>query len=214
MFSRGYKVLSPINMQDSIWDFLHWLIDAIKQHWQIIAGTFISLWALIKFLRRNRVKGQGFYKLLKEFISINARLVNLDKKFDEKFGEILEQNKYLQNQINVQYEASNIAMWRANGKGQCIFVNEAYCRLFDKEKYELLGNGWLSTIAQNNEERTMRLWNAAIEGRTQSYIEFEANTCFGVKRVKASFTVYEGKNGFVEFQGTTQLVRSEEIKEN
>ncbi|HEX8636706.1 MAG TPA: PAS domain-containing protein [Pyrinomonadaceae bacterium] len=128
------------------------------------------------------------------------------------FNKILENQSYLQYQINFQNEVAQKPMWKANATGQCIFANEAYCRLFDMEFSELRGDGWLNTIAESNLDRTLRLWQNAINAKTQSYIEYEAKTIYGTKRVKAIFKVYVDNNGFIEFQGSTQLVLEEEIK--
>jgi PAS domain-containing protein len=182
-------------------------------HWFAITTGIGSLYAVIKYLRRNVEKGQSFYKLLKEFISINLTLKSLENTVNTRCDELLEKHNYLQNQINVQNEAALVPMWKANEKGQCVFVNEAFCRLFEKEKHELLGDGWLSVIADNDLDRFLKLWRGAVEAKTQTYIEFSANTLFGLKRVKGSFNIYQGRNSFVEFQGNIQIITNEEIKE-
>lgn len=212
MFLPVQKKSLPLTMQENIKNLAHWIVDGIFNYWVLITVIISGFIGVITWMRKNYKKGRGIIVLIREYVAINLSFKSLEKTVNDRFDEVLEGQRYLQSQITFQNEAAQLAMWKANAKGQFIFANEAYCRLFDKDFSELRGNGWHSTIADSNFDKTLSQFKDAINSQTQSYIEYDAITVFGNRRVKAIFNVYIGKDGFVEFHGCTQLIFLEEVK--
>lgn len=58
---------------------------------------------------------------------------------------------------------SNIGMYECDPQGKCIWANSALCDLFGLPHEEVLGNGWLSGVMDDEREDVLEKWLTSIE---------------------------------------------------
>ena len=199
------KFHSPIYMID---DGKTW-IDSVKDYWELLGIIgLIAAFVFNKFrkTRQNYKKGVGLLATFRELMDVQTALHRIEVLIKEEIEKASELHRYNSARIDLLLETSNVPSWRANGNGECVEVNEAYCALFDREEKELLGDGWFSVIAKHDLERVSSYWIRACQRRAKSNIEFEAvlpdKTTFQAKAIWQPYFNLKGE--FVEMQGTTK----------
>jgi PAS domain S-box-containing protein len=199
MFAKLPKQ-TPAMLFNDLTEFYEFLKALLKDYWHVLAFVAGAFWLLIRKIKKNSPAFSAFFNTVS---LLNA----LEKAVNIRLEEVIENQHYLLGRLNLQTDISTVATFRANAKGHCIYVNDAYCKMFGKSEDELLGDGWFSVVAEHNLDKTLRLWQNAINTQAQTFIEFDAKTTDGIKRVKAfCFVIYNKKNEFVEFYGHAYLV--------
>lgn len=186
-------------------------IDTVKDYWELLTiGGIILGWIInkIRKSRNNYKKGVGVLAAFKELMHVETALNRIETVINQKMEESAELHRYNSARIELLLDVSAVPFWRANDKGECVEANEAYCKLFQKEEKELLGDGWFSVIAKHDLERVSAYWIRACERRAKSNIEFDAvlpdKTIFPARSMWQPY--FNAKGEFVEMQGTTQKI--------
>jgi PAS domain-containing protein len=217
--ARHRAILNSMSALDFLAEWFETVYAWCVNHVPFLTVSAAFLGYIWKQHKARQKKGVGLFTVFKQFAQILQTLNLLGEKIDEnskinrefselKFNELKSENYFIKAQLELLEVTSDIPIWKANKNGQCIFVNDSYCDLFAKDEGELLGDGWLNTIAREDLDTYLKLWSKAIAAETASNIEFLANTKYGIRKCRASFTVCKG-DGFTQFQGTTQLVERE-----
>jgi PAS domain S-box-containing protein len=75
----------------------------------------------------------------------------------------------IENRINLVEKKQGIyildtphGVYESNSNGEITSVNRTLCRITGKTENEILGNGWLTSISENDRERVDDAWNYAI----------------------------------------------------
>ena len=199
MSERILKFRTPLIMIEYIKSFFDWL----SQHWVILSFFGALLWGMIRLTKKK-------YPEIVEFTKTTKVILELRTLITSKFDELFESNLVSRSRIDFITDVSVTAFWRANAKGQLVYVNDAFCEMFGKDCDELLGEGWLNVIESEDFDRTVKKWQMAISSQSQTVIEFNVVTTHGIKKCKTCcYAHFNSKGEFVEFQGVTRLVEKE-----
>lgn len=57
----------------------------------------------------------------------------------------------------------NFGVLETDAQGNCVWANRMYTRLTGRSLDELVGKGWINTIAHDERDRVLEDWNSAIE---------------------------------------------------
>lgn len=194
MSAKTLKLETPLPMVELIKS----VFEILKDYWELIVFGGGGAVFLARFTRKK-------YPALVEFTKTTRVLLDLKNLINLRFDEINEKFLSLQNCVDFQTDVSVTPFWRANAKGQFIYVNDAFCSLFNKEADDLLGDGLFSICETVDFDRTIRRWERAVQSQSQTVIEFHGITCFGVQKCKFyCYARFDSKGEFVEFQGITQ----------
>lgn len=60
-------------------------------------------------------------------------------------------------------QQARCGIFKTDAAGDCIKVNQTYCRLTGRTEAECFGGNWIYCIAPENRDEVMREWNAAVE---------------------------------------------------
>lgn len=92
--------------------------------------------------------------------------------------------------------------------GECVWVNEGICGLFDLPQSEMLGFGWLRAVAPVERESVKQAWHAAVRGGYPFAWEYTVVRKNGTRqKVCAKASELKDKLGkSLLFQGTVERV--------
>ena len=68
------------------------------------------------------------------------------------------------------------AIFETDAKGNCTWVNRTLAKTVQRIPIELMGNGWINTIAKNDRERVVTEWQKSIEEEREFSNEFSFET--------------------------------------
>jgi PAS domain-containing protein len=144
----------------------------------IIAGIFTASGTIYLFVKR-------LMKKLKPHLEILDKLANLDKKIDSISKEFkpnsgnsvrdtlnllakdvkanTEITKRIENRQAFNADLSDIPMFETDSEGSCIAVNNAYVKLVQRPKTELLGGGWILAIVEETRDEVLKEWDVAVK---------------------------------------------------
>jgi len=92
--------------------------------------------------------------------------------------------------------------------GECVWVNEGICKLFDLQQHEMLGFGWMQAIDHKEREGVKHAWESAVKGGYPYSWEYTIVRKDGTRRkVLAKAHELRDKTGkSLLFQGTVEAI--------
>jgi len=183
-----------------------------------VAGGLISIYKLGQILKPyvKRIFDSmfGTRKLLEQ---LNKRLEEIQKEVRPNGGSSMrdvinrvEAMILIQDQRQRAMVAdAEHGIFEADASGRCTHVNRTYCRLVGRTPQELLGYGWINSVAAEDRERVDREWAQAIAEEREFESEYTAVTPDGEeKRVIARSVKMSDMNGrAIGYFGTVKPVQ-------
>ena len=135
------KVINPILRKEKrLKQDLHDKIDVIASKTDMIA-------------KEMKMDGNG---------SLKTAIVKLEKtteRIEFRLDGIEEGQKVAMNLQGICY-------WISNDKGECIYASPTLCRLVQRTEHEILKNGWMTYIAEDDRASVYAAWEFSIKTQT------------------------------------------------
>lgn len=135
----------------------------------IVVSTAYSTW------RWGIKPAKARVKQTLDFIADIRETLEIVKKIEPEFRinggnslrdklERAERNAHLSLQMQqIMLSDSLQGVFRSDEKGRCIWVNATYRRMVKRDMTEILGNGWITSIATEFRESVQEEWTSAVE---------------------------------------------------
>jgi PAS domain S-box-containing protein len=76
----------------------------------------------------------------------------------------LEEEIHVRRQtVNAYLNAQGIACWESDKHGACIFASDHLAELVGLDRSDVLGNGWVTNLVEEDRERVYKAWTRAVE---------------------------------------------------
>lgn len=112
--------------------------------------------------------------------------------------------------MNFESNRDRTGVYEAEVNGDWNYVNQALCEMFDKHPTELLGRGWLTSVAEHDREEVWKKWTYAL----QQDIPYECSFQLASKESGESFVVRviaqpyrTASNTVIGYYGTIERIR-------
>lgn len=63
-------------------------------------------------------------------------------------------------------------MFEANAKGECTFVTKPYCDFVGKDKEDILNNGWVNAVYEDDRQMIWTEWTSSIQQKRDFFHKF------------------------------------------
>lgn len=135
----------------------------------VTASTVYSIWRWI--VRPTRQRTQRLLDFIKE-LQDTARIVkNIEPEFKNNGGNSLrdkieraERTAHLSLQMQqIMLSDSQQGVFRSDEHGRCVWVNATYRRMVKRDMSDILGNGWITSIAAEFRDSVQEEWTHAVE---------------------------------------------------
>jgi PAS domain S-box-containing protein len=163
-----------------------------KTQWQEIAAFaavvsfFVTLYMLAK---------QSFFR-----IAASVRRVTRIPAMIESSGARVE-DIYIQTIVNLDIgesmaERSGVLIWRAGPDGGILYVSEFFVAKTGYSREQVIGNGWLSFVAENDRDRVHDEWEKAVNNGYDFDITYDLVTRYGdTLSVRSKSRLLRDRNG-------------------
>ena len=172
-------------------------MNFIEQDWVIlalgaIAGALVAisnLGKLIKeavvytygFMKRRKMKNAKMEVILNSFECIQSKLDSLVSELRPNGGKSLrdlvekinENTTYNREYVRATLDNDFQMIYETDSKGEYLWVNHTYGRYTGKQVEDLLGYGWLNSIATDHRSTVREEWESAIEEHRDFNLEYE-----------------------------------------
>jgi PAS domain S-box-containing protein len=109
----------------------------------------------------------------------------------------------IENRINLVEKKQGIyildtphGVYESNSNGEITSVNRTLCRITGKTENEILGNGWLTSVSENDRERVDDAWNYAIGNQIEFLTTYDMISSDGeVFKVKTQANPIKSSDG-------------------
>ncbi len=99
-------------------------------------------------------------------------------------------------------EVSPVGIFRRDGLGNCLYVNERWCQIAGLSQEEALGQGWLKALHPDDRERVSQAWEQAIRDHSSFQLEYRFQRADGTitwvfGQAVAETNIHNNSKGFV-----------------
>lgn len=196
------------------------LISAILVSFFTVIGFLYGGWRMIikplregvKIVKEINLKTNENTKKIDE--EILPTIVSIKKEFSTNSGKTIkdqlfriEEKSYLAD-ARIRLIATNLVstgIFESDPTGECIWVNRALSDLFGLDRGEMLGNGWLSAIDDDDRKRVWDEWQYCIQHKIPYEDEYsvcnrKTNQCYSCRVI--SMTVKNSHDQIMGYFGT------------
>jgi PAS domain-containing protein len=146
----------------------------------IIAGILTASGTIYLFAKKCMKKLKPHLEILENLKKLTNTVDIIYKEFRPNSGSSLvdklaqvskdvkentELTKRIEKRQIFRENLSSVPTFETSSDGSCVFVNDAYASLVQRPKSEILGNGWILCILEENREEVLKEWNEAISRR-------------------------------------------------
>ena len=109
----------------------------------------------------------GIFLLRWQVTPLVKRLVRSEREARENYDHLLASDAH----IRVLTEVSPVGIFRADEKGDCIYVNDRYCEITGLSMQQALGQGWVRALHPDDSQRVLAAWNEAVRDKLPFNVE-------------------------------------------
>jgi PAS domain S-box-containing protein len=138
----------------------------------VVGTALASIWGGIKYiygpLKKAYTKAVQFYNNCEFLVSeikpnggssLKDSVEGLKRSIDSMLSTVVRLD---QRQIAISNH-SDKGIFESDINGDCVFVNRAYCRIFDRNSEEALGKGWKTFIHPEDRDGVIEEWNSCVK---------------------------------------------------
>lgn len=107
----------------------------------------------------------------------------------------------------------NAIMFESSVEGRCLAVSRAYCDFTGKQKEDILDNGWINCIVEEDRERVWEEWSTAVSQKREYIGQYKMIDHNG-KKIPVTcrtFNVYNPKLEVIRYIGLVEKVDEKNI---
>lgn len=145
-----------------------------------IAGICTAFGTIYLFVKRLMKKLKPHLEILENLQKLTNVVDSIHKEFRPNGGKSVRDSlnllakdvkenteliKRIEKRQIFRENLSSVPTFETSSDGSCVFVNDAYAALVQRPKSELLGNGWILCILEENRDETLKEWSEAISKR-------------------------------------------------
>lgn len=180
-------------------DRLH--LEASPEHWSfgewcsaggILAAIFTWLWH--KPVRK-----------LRNMWEVPDKISGINKKLDMILAAVNLAVALGQN----TWRAIDRALWQADSEGRIIHANSFMLTMLGRQENELLGNGWINSIHEDDRKRVADEWNRAVENEVNFYLHYRLVDTNGkiINVIGEAFRLTDAVGTLLGFMGCITVVK-------
>lgn len=144
------------------------------------------------------------------------------KSFEEEKQIAYEALNKSESRFRVLSDSSPLAIYETDKDGNCIYVNNEWCKLAGLSPKEAAGNGWVNGIHPEDREYIQKLWYENAENNTPWYFEYRflnpagkttwvLGSAVAIKDSSDNITGYIGANlDITERKESEEVIRASE----
>lgn len=127
---------------------------------------------------------------------------------DKKLDAILELTSLSISLTQNTWRVIDRPIWRADADGKTVHVNNFMLKVLCRQESELLGNGWINSIHEDDRERVLDAWNAAILHQTNFHLHYRWVSASGevIPVVGEASHITDNQGTVLGFMGCITLV--------
>lgn len=154
--------------------FLRWVLPAMIHLVRKSRDVAAALSALGPFMETAR---KDFKALDAFFRDLDARVKRIELNVGPNGGKSLyDSQRRVEDDLAFLKEAMTLdqvsPLFRATPSGQFEWVNDRFAELVNVPADDLLGNGWMSAICEQDREKVVREWESAVAHRRRFNMTF------------------------------------------
>jgi len=98
---------------------------------------------------------------------------------NEKLDTIINALNLVISMTQNTWKVMDTPLWQADAQGKTIHVNKYFLKILYRQESEMLGNGWINSVHEDDRERVSNEWENAIEGQTNFYLHYRLKNASG-----------------------------------
>lgn len=187
---------------------------------EIIAGVFTLGSFVVLFFKKNEWVIPVFKRAFELLKKINSRSGKIDlilkelsvnntsiNRIENKLVVIENTLEVMKRHDEIAFDLHDMATFKTNEKGHCIWMSKAYQRLAGMNQQELIGDGWVNVIYGEDREKVYKEWNFAVSQKRDFHFNFryQNGTTKEVFPVEVhAFVSKTVEDGIIGWIGTTK----------
>lgn len=157
------------------------IIDYVQRQYISLAAILGSGWAF-------------WFKIGRPVMAWGFRTAEIVSKLDKLVAEVSPNggssmrdaiNRIEANQVKTEERVrillldSSDGIWESDAQGMCIWANRTLLNIIDLELHEVVGNGWIAAIQEDQRNRVVLEWRHAVEDKREFRLDFPYQTRSG-----------------------------------
>ena len=177
----------------------------------IIIAIGTALFGVYKVLRKPVMK--WFEKRFYMYSTGHSLISSIDKEFGKDAGMVIksliqqQSRDYKTTDIRLQKIESHtqLGIYACEPDGKCKFVNPALAEIFEMDREEMSGFGWLKNVV--DKETAYENWNFCVKAAIPYSDTYEIKTTSGIKRIYTEATPSFEHNILIGYVGIIKTVK-------
>jgi len=134
-----------------------------NENWSAVIGTvatgIIGLATLLitEWIKRRKAKAELETTKIPTIDDIE------DERIRAAFRHLEKKIATLTRVLDTIFNAQGDAFWRSDHNGKCVFASDELARLIGLDKQDILGDGWVTNLKEEDKERVFRAWDQAVQ---------------------------------------------------
>jgi len=108
-------------------------------------------------------------KKMRNMWSAPDKIANIDAKLDTIISSLSLVMSMTQN----TWKVMDRPLWQADAQGKTIHTNKFMLKILYRQESEMLGNGWINSVHEDDRDRVSDAWESAIEDKTNFFLHYK-----------------------------------------